>query len=192
MVVQEADGSYNWSVPEASIGELHGFHGNFGMHVRAYTYIRMHGADGLRQVSADAVLNANYLMAELRNDFDLFIDRSCMHEFVFSGNRQKRNGVKTLDMAKRMLDFGVHPPTTYFPLVVPEAMMIEPTETESKETLDYFIGVMRQIAQEARDTPEVVTTAPHTTEFKRFDEAGANRALNLRWKPVAAEAIAAD
>ena len=192
MVVQEADGSYNWSVPEASIGELHGFHGNFGMHVRAYTYIRMHGADGLRQVSADAVLNANYLMAELRNDFDLFIDRSCMHEFVFSGNRQKRNGVKTLDMAKRMLDFGVHPPTTYFPLVVPEAMMIEPTETESKETLDYFIGVMRQIAQEARDTPEVVTTAPHTTEFKRFYAAGVNRALNLRWKRVAAEAIAAD
>jgi glycine dehydrogenase subunit 2 len=193
LVAKADDGSYSWQQPEASMGRLHGFNGNFGMHVRAYTYIRMHGAAGLRQVSEDAVINANYLMAELRDDFDLPFDRSCMHEFVFSGNRQKKNGVKTLDMAKRMLDFGIHPPTTYFPLVVPEALMIEPTETESKESLDYFVSVMRQIAKEARETPEVVVNAPHTTEYKRFDEAGANRHLNLRWKPkTEATPVAAD
>ena len=105
-----------------------------------------------------------------------------MHEFVLSGNRQKKNGVRTLDIAKRLLDFGVHPPTTYFPLIVPEALMIEPTETESKESLDYFISAMLQIADEAENTPEVVTNAPHTTEYKRLDEAGANRNLNLRWR----------
>jgi len=163
------------------------------MHVRAYTYIRMHGAEGLRKVSEDAVLSANYLLAELRDKYDLPYDRSCMHEFVFSGNRQKKNGVKTLDIAKRLLDFGVHPPTTYFPLVVPEALMIEPTETESKESLDFFISAMRQIAEEAENTPEVVTNAPHTTEFKRFDEAGANRNLNLRWRTALAPVpVAAD
>jgi glycine dehydrogenase subunit 2 len=193
LVAKADDGAYSWQQPEASMGRLHGFNGNFGMHVRAYTYIRMHGAAGLRQVSEDAVINANYLMAELRDDFDLPFDRSCMHEFVFSGNRQKKNGVKTLDMAKRMLDFGIHPPTTYFPLVVPDALMIEPTETESKESLDYFVSVMRQIAKEARETPEVVVNAPHTTEYKRFDEAGANRHLNLRWKPkTEATPVAAD
>jgi glycine dehydrogenase subunit 2 len=191
----EKDGKdyYDWVEPTDSIGRLHGFHGNFGMHVRAYTYIRMHGAEGLRKVSEDAVLSANYLLAELRDKYDLPYDRSCMHEFVFSGSRQKKNGVRTLDIAKRLLDFGVHPPTTYFPLVVPEALMIEPTETESKESLDFFISAMRQIAEEAESTPEVVTNAPHTTEYKRFDEAGANRNLNLRWRtaPVP-EPVAAD
>jgi glycine dehydrogenase subunit 2 len=188
------DVTYDWVQPEASFGQLHGFHGNFGMHVRAYTYIRMHGAAGLRQVSEDAVLNANYLLSQLRERYDLPYDRSCMHEFVFSGNRQKKNGVKTLDIAKRLLDFGVHPPTTYFPLVVPEALMIEPTETESKESLDYFISAMLQIADEAETNPEFVAAAPHTTEFKRFDEAGANRNLNLRWKSdvPATSGIAAD
>jgi glycine dehydrogenase subunit 2 len=191
----EKDGEtyYDWVEPTDSVGRLHGFHGNFGMHVRAYTYIRMHGAEGLRKVSEDAVLSANYLLAELRDKYDLPYDRTCMHEFVFSGNRQKKNGVKTLDIAKRLLDFGVHPPTTYFPLVVPEALMIEPTETESKESLDFFISAMRQIAEEAENTPEVVTNAPHTTEFKRFDEAGANRNLNLRWRTALAPVpIAAD
>jgi glycine dehydrogenase subunit 2 len=172
---------YEWSVPSKSIGRLHSFHGNFGMHVRAYTYIRMHGAEGLRQVSEDAVLNANYLLARLRDEFDVTYDRTCMHEFVLSGNRQKRNGVKTVDIAKRLLDFGVHPPTTYFPLIVPEALMIEPTETESKESLDYFIDAMLQIAQESKEQPEFVTSAPHTTEYKRLDDVGANRNLNLRW-----------
>jgi glycine dehydrogenase subunit 2 len=190
---ESAEVVYNWVQPDASFGQLHGFHGNFGMHVRAYTYIRMHGAAGLRQVSEDAVLNANYLLSQLRERFDLPYDRSCMHEFVFSGNRQKKNGVKTLDMAKRLLDFGVHPPTTYFPLVVPEALMIEPTETESKESLDYFISAMLQIADEAESNPEFVIAAPHTTEYKRFDEAGANRNLNLRWRsesPAAAGVVA--
>ena len=107
-----------------------------------------------------------------------------MHELVFSANRQKRNGVRALDVAKRLLDFGLHPPTVYFPLIVPEALMIEPTETESKESLDGFIAAMRQIAEEAATTPEVVTGAPHTTEYKRLDEVAANRNLNLRWRPA--------
>ncbi|MEA2522988.1 MAG: glycine dehydrogenase subunit 2, partial [Thermomicrobiales bacterium] len=187
--------TYEQFQPQHSVGRLHSFHGNFGMHVRAYCYIRMHGAAGLRQVSEDAVLNANYLLANLRDRFDLPYDRTCMHEFVLSGNRQKQNGVRTLDIAKRLLDFGVHPPTTYFPLVVSEALMIEPTETESKESLDNFIAALRQIADEAETIPEFVTAAPHTTEYKRLDEVGANRNLNLRWKPTeqpVAEAVAAD
>jgi glycine dehydrogenase subunit 2 len=174
--------------PPDSIGRLHAFHGNFGMFVRAYTYIRMHGAAGLRQVSEDAVLNANYIRASLRDDYDLpFGDRTCMHETVFAATRQKARGVRALDVAKRILDFGIHPPTVYFPLVVPEALMIEPTETESKESLDHFIAVMRQIAREAAETPEVVQNAPHATEYKRLDEVAANRALNLRWRPEQAE-----
>ncbi|MBX6341994.1 MAG: aminomethyl-transferring glycine dehydrogenase subunit GcvPB, partial [Thermomicrobiaceae bacterium] len=172
---------YTWEWPEASIGKIHSFHGNFGMHVRAYTYIRMHGAEGLRQVSEDAVLAANYLLAKLRDRYDLPYDRTCMHEFVLSANRQKRNGVRALDIAKRLLDFGVHPPTIYFPLIVDEALMIEPTETESIETLDYFIEAMRQIADEAERDPEVVKSAPHETVYKRLDEVRANRQLNLRW-----------
>ncbi|CAA9577631.1 MAG: Glycine dehydrogenase [decarboxylating] (glycine cleavage system P2 protein) [uncultured Thermomicrobiales bacterium] len=178
---------YEWFQPEASIGQLHSFHGNFGMHVRAYCYIRMHGAEGLRMISEDAVLNANYLMSQLRDHFEVAYDRTCMHEFVLSGSRQKRNGVRTLDMAKRLLDFGVHPPTTYFPLIVAEALMIEPTETESKESLDYFIDALIQIAGEAEREPEKVTGAPHTTEFKRLDEVGANRALEVRWVPPMVE-----
>ncbi len=186
------DLSYGWVEPAKSIGRLHAFHGNFGMHVRAYTYIRMHGAAGLRQVSEDAVLNANYLLARLRGAFDLAYDRTCMHEFVLSGNRQKRNGVRTVDIAKRLLDFGIHPPTTYFPLIVPEALMMEPTETESKESLDYFVSAMLQIADEAERTPEFVVAAPHTTEYKRLDDVGANRNLNLRWlPPVAATPVGA-
>ena len=116
-----------------------------------------------------------------------------MHETVFSATRQKAQGVRALDIAKRLLDFGIHPPTVYFPLMVPEALMIEPTETESKESLDYFIGVMRQIAQEAAETPEIVQNAPHNTEYGRLDEVGANRSLNLRWLPAHAakqEAVA--
>lgn len=190
----EEDGktTYRFSQPQNSIGRLHAFHGNVGMHVRAYCYIRMHGAAGLRQVSADAVLNANYLLVNLKEKYDLPYDRRCMHEFVLSGNRQKKNGVRTLDIAKRLLDFGIHPPTTYFPLIVPEAMMIEPTETESKESLNYFIAAMLLIADEAQNDPEYVKTAPHTTEFRRLDDVGANRNLNLRWiSPVTEMAAAA-
>ncbi|CAN5370207.1 aminomethyl-transferring glycine dehydrogenase subunit GcvPB [soil metagenome] len=186
--------TYGYSWPEQTVGKIHSFLGNFGMHVRAYTYIRMHGAEGLRRVSEDAVLAANYLLANLRDHYDVAYDRTCMHEFVLSGNRQKKSGgVRTLDIAKRLLDFGVHPPTTYFPLIVPEALMIEPTETESIETLDYFIDAMIQIAGEAQNDPEFVKAAPHTTQFKRLDEVGANRNLNLRWQPEKAkEAVAAD
>ena len=180
LVVQD-DSGYTWQEPAESVGRLHGFHGNHGMHVRAYNYIRMHGEAGLRQVSQDAVLAANYLRVNLQDQYTVAFDRTCMHEFVLSGNRQKALGVRTLDIAKRLLDFGVHPPTTYFPLIVPEALMIEPTETESKETLDYFIAAMRQIADEAESNPELVTTAPHTTEYKRLDDVAANRNLDLRW-----------
>ena len=178
---------FAWFQPARSIGRLHGFNGNFGMHVRAYCYIRMHGAAGLRQISEDAVLNANYLLARLRDRYDVAYDRTCMHELVLSGNRQKAHGVRTLDIAKRLLDFGIHPPTTYFPLIVPEAIMIEPTETESIESLDGFVAAMLQIADEAEQTPEIVTGAPHRTEFKRLDEVTANRTLNLRWQPATDE-----
>lgn len=187
------DATYHWAQPEKSIGRLHSFHGNFGMHVRAYTYIRMHGAEGLLQISRDAVLNANYLLARLSDRFDVHYDRTCMHEFVLNGTRQKKQGVRTLDIAKRMLDFGIHPPTTYFPLIVPEAMMVEPTETESKESVDFLADSMLQIAEEAENNPEIVTSAPHNTEYKRLDEVGANRSLNLRWVPEPVrEPIAAD
>jgi glycine dehydrogenase subunit 2 len=180
-VVAGEGARFEWQTPERSIGRLHSFHGNFGMHVRAYTYIRMHGAAGLRQVSEDAVLNANYLLARLRDRFDVAYDRTCMHEFVLSANRQKANGVRALDVAKRLLDFGLHPPTVYFPLIVPEALMIEPTETESIESLDDFVAAMRQIADEAETNPEIVTSAPNNTEYRRLDEVAANRNLNLRW-----------
>jgi glycine dehydrogenase subunit 2 len=161
------------------------------MHVRAYCYIRLHGEDGLRQVSLDAVLAANYMLSKLRDRYELAYDRSCMHEFVLSAVRQKVLGVRTLDIAKRLLDFGVHPPTTYFPLIVPEALMIEPTETESKESLDYFISAMLQIADEAETMPEYVTSAPHNTEYKRLDDVTANRVLNLRWLPEPADELVA-
>ena len=178
------DPEYRWRWPEASIGKIHSFHGNFGMHVRAYTYIRMNGADGLREISEDAVLAANYLMANLKDRYELPYDRTCMHEFVLSADWQKTHGVRALDVAKRLLDFGVHPPTVYFPLIVSEALMIEPTETESIETLDYFIQAMRDIADEAETNPAFVQAAPHDTFFKRLDEVRANRQLNLRWSPA--------
>jgi glycine dehydrogenase subunit 2 len=180
--------------PEESIGRVHGFHGNFGMMVRAWCYIRMHGAEGLRQISEDAVLAANYLRTRLQDRYQIAYDRPCMHECVFTANRQKAHGVKALDIAKRLLDFGIHPPTVYFPLVVPEAMMMEPTETESIESLNAFIDAMLQIADEAETSPEIVTSAPHETEYKRLDEVGANRNLNLVWHAPepAREAVAAD
>lgn len=173
---------FDFNAPE-SIGKVHGFYGNFGVNVRAYTYIRMMGNSGLNRVSEDAVLNANYIQARLKGAYHLDFDRLCMHEFVMSGKRQKAKGVRTLDIAKRLLDFGVHPPTIYFPLIIEEALMIEPTETEGKETLDYFIDVMLQIAKEAEETPEKVTQAPHTTPVSRLDEVGAARTPILRWQP---------
>lgn len=158
-----------------SIGRVKPFYGNFGINVRAYTYIRSMGPDGLKAVTENAVLNANYMMRRLAEYYDLPFDRHCKHEFVLSGRRQKKLGVRTLDIAKRLLDFGYHPPTIYFPLNVEECIMIEPTETESKETLDSFIDAMIQIAKEAEETPEIVQEAPHTTVIGRLDETLADR-----------------
>lgn len=176
IVDQREDGTFffNSDFPE-SIGRVKSFYGNFGILVRAYTYIRTYGPDGLRKVSEYAVLNANYMLKRLAPYFDVPFDRFCKHEFVLSGTRQKKLGVKTLDMAKRLLDFGYHPPTIYFPLNVEECIMIEPTETESKETLDGFIDTMIRIAKEAEENPELVINAPYTTAVSRLDEAGAAR-----------------
>lgn len=177
---KDADGNIvlNSDRPD-SIGRLHSFYGNFGNMVRAYCYILSFGGDGLRKISENAVLNANYLKTLLKEDYELPYDVHCMHEFVISGRNQKKFGVRTHDISKRLLDFGVHPPTNYFPLIVPEAMMIEPTESESKETLDFFAEAMKQIAEEAKTTPEVVTNAPYTTPVRRLDEVAAARNLDV-------------
>ncbi len=167
--------------PERSIGRLGAFHGNFGVLVRAYAYIRSLGADGLRAISEAAVLNANYVQSRLRDAYDLAHDRRCMHEVLFSGARQKAQGAKTLDIAKRMIDYSYHPPTIYFPLVVDEALMIEPTESESKETLDAFCDAMLEIAREAETQPELLREAPHDAPLRRLDEATAARKPILRW-----------
>lgn len=172
--------SLDYNLPQ-SIGRVKPYYGNFGINVRAYTYIRTMGADGLKKVSEYAVLNANYMMRRLEPYFDLPYKQHCKHEFVLSGKRQKKLGVRTLDIAKRLLDFGYHPPTIYFPLNVEECMMIEPTETESKETLDEFIDVMIQIAKEVEETPEVVQEAPHHTVIGRLDETTAARKPILRY-----------
>jgi len=164
-----------------SIGKVKSFYGNFGVIVRAYAYIMSMGPDGLREVSENAVLNANYVAYKLKDDYLLPIETNCMHECVFSGDKQKSNGVSTLDIAKRLLDFGYHPPTIYFPLIVSEAMMIEPTECETKETLDEFINALKQIADEAINNPEIVKTAPHTTVVSRLDEALAARKPVVRF-----------
>lgn len=164
-----------------SIGKVKSFYGNFGVLVRAYAYILSMGADGLKEVSESAVLNANYIANKLKDDYLLPIDRTCMHECVFSGDKQKLNGVSTLDIAKRLLDFGYHPPTIYFPLIVSEAMMIEPTECETKETLDEFIEALKQIANESMNNPDIVKTAPHTTVVSRLDEASAARKPVVRY-----------
>jgi glycine dehydrogenase subunit 2 len=169
-----------------SIGRLRGFQGNYGVFVRAYAYIRSLGAPGLREVSEVAVLNANYLLARLRQEgvaeyLPAAYERLCMHEFVLSGTAMKRElGIKTLDLAKRLLDFGVHPPTVYFPLIVDEALLIEPTETETKETLDRFAAILAEILREAAEDPEIARTAPHTTPVRRLDEASAARRPVLR------------
>jgi glycine dehydrogenase subunit 2 len=168
-----------------SIGKVKAFYGNFGMMVRAYTYIRCNGAEGLERIGETAVLNANYLMARLKGAYDVFSDRYCKHEFIISAKRQRRaNGVRALDIAKRLIDHGFHPPTIYFPIVVEEAMMIEPTETESLETLDRFADAMLAIAREAEEDPDMLKSAPHTTAIGRLDEVAAVRKPNLRWQPV--------
>lgn len=164
-----------------TIGRVKPYYGNFGINVRAYTYIRSMGPDGLKAVTENAVINANYMMRRLEPHFELPFKQHCKHEFVLSGSRQKKLGVRTLDIAKRLLDFGYHPPTTYFPLNVEEALMIEPTETESKETLDEFCDILIQIAKETEENPEIVQEAPHTTVINRLDETLAARNPVLRY-----------
>lgn len=183
-VVEFADGKYYFDHDRPlSIGKVHSFHGNFGIIVRAYAYIRTMGPDGLRQASEDAVLNANYCLSRLKGQFDAPFERYCMHECVLTSKRQKPYGIKTLDIAKRLLDYGYHPPTIYFPLIVEEALMIEPTETESKETLDGFIEAMLSIAGEAETDAARIKGAPYSTVVGRLDEATAARKPVVRWKP---------
>jgi len=182
IVLKDSKYILDWDRPQ-SIGKIHSFYGNFLVMVRAYTYIRMMGPEGLKKVAEDAVLNANYLMNKLKEHLVLPYDRPCMHEFVVSAkNIKKETGVRTLDIAKRLLDYGFHAPTIYFPLIVPEALMIEPTETETKETLDEFYSAILKIIEEARNSPQIVKTAPHNTPVGRLDEVKANRELNLRYK----------
>jgi glycine dehydrogenase subunit 2 len=182
---KDEQGNYYWADPGVqSIGKVRANKGNFGVLVRAYTYIRTNGPDGLRHVAESAILNANYLKHELSSEYEIAYPQICQHEFVATAQRQKEEyGITATDIAKRLLDFGMYAPTVYFPLIVREAMMIEPTETETRETLDYFISVMRQIAEEARTEPEIVKTAPHTTVIGRLDQALAARKPNLRWMP---------
>ena len=181
-LVTKNNKGYIFTSPARSIGSLGVAYGNFGVMVKAYAYIRFLGAEGLKEVSENAVINANYLKEKLKAYYHLPYDRTCMHEVVFSEKQQKAKGVTTLDIAKRLLDYGFHPPTIYFPLVVEEALMLEPTETESKGTLDAFIEAMREIAREAEENPEVLHTAPHNTPIRRLDEATAARKPDLRWE----------
>jgi len=180
----KTDGRYHWSedYPD-SIGRVRAFYGNFNVMVKAYAYIRSLGAEGLKHSTEMAVLNANYIREKLKPYFDLPYDRICMHECVFSGRKQvAESGVHTTDIAKKLIDYGYHPPTIYFPLIVPEAMMIEPTETENKETLDAFCEAMIAIAQEAKENPEGVKNAPVTTPVGRLDEVLAARKPDVCWK----------
>ena len=188
--VRFADGVYSLDYDRPkSVGRVRSFLGNFGMMVRAYTYIREMGPEGLKAATELAVLNANYVRARLGDTFPPAYDTTCMHEVIVSDKKlQRETGMKTLDVAKRLIDYGHHPPTVYFPLVVAGAMMIEPTETESKETIDLFVEAMQAIAREAKESPELLTAAPQTTRLGRLDEARAARKPVLRWKaPEAAK-----
>jgi len=183
MVVRSEDGTFTLQEDmPLSIGRVRSFYANFSVVVRAYAYIRSLGGEGLRAASESAVLNANYLMSILKEHYFLPFDRVCKHEFVITPKNLKSTGVHTLDIAKRLLDYGYHPPTIYFPIIVEEAMMIEPTETESIETLDEFAQVLIKIAEEAQTDPDLVKNAPYTTLVTRLDEVGAVRKPNLRWR----------
>ena len=183
-LVQNEDGSYGFDDDRPdSIGKIHGFYGNFAMMVRGYAYIRAHGAEGLRQIAEDAVLSANYVKERLKGEYELRHDRHCMHEVVLSDLCQKEYGVSAMDICKRLMDYGFHPPTVYFPLVVPGALMIEPTETVSLQEIDGFVEALLSIAQEARSDAELVKGAPHTTYHRRLDETRAARHPVLRWEP---------
>ena len=186
VLVEKTDNTltFNYDRPQ-SVGRVRMFYGNYGMFVRALAYILANGPDGLRQTTEDAVLNANYIRAKLEDVYELPYKTPTLHEVVFSDRRQTRNGVKTGDIAKRLIDYGFHPYTTSFPMIVAGALMIEPTESESKEELDQFIDAMRQIAREADENPEIILHAPHATRVSRMDEVTAARKPVLRWKPDA-------
>ena len=184
VVVTKSDGTlgFDYNRPQ-SVGRVRAFYGNFGMFTRALAYIMANGPDGLRQTTEDAVLNANYIRKGLEGAFDLPYSTPSMHEVVFSDKIQAKKGVRTMDIAKRLIDYGFHPYTTAFPLIVPGALMIEPTESEPKEELDLFIEAMRSIAEEVDEDPQTVLNAPHNTRVSRLDEVAAARKPVLRWKP---------
>ncbi len=186
MVSKTPDGFGLDSDRPKSVGKIHGWYGSFLCILRAYVYILYYGRERLAQIAENAVLNANYLRVQLQGWYDVAYPEICMHECVFTARRQqKAHGVRTLDIAKRLMDYGYHPPTVYFPLIVPEALMIEPTETESKETLDAFVDAMRRIAREIEEDPALVKSAPLTTPVRKLDEATAARQPCLCWTPTA-------
>jgi glycine dehydrogenase subunit 2 len=179
----ESDGKrykLNWNLKH-SIGKVSSFFGAFSVLVKAYTYIRILSAEGLHSASEQAIINSNYLLALLKNNYDIPYEKQCMHEFVLSSSKFKKNGIRALDIAKSLLDMGIHAPTIYFPLIVPEAMMIEPTETESKESLDNFINAMQKIAKKAEENPQSLQNSPLNTPVGRLDEVKANKELNVKW-----------
>ena len=182
-VIEEGDEDlpplFGFIDPPKSIGRVKAFHGHFGMIVRAYIYIMMNGAEGMRKIAEHAVLNANYLLARLRDTYHVPYDRICMHEFVAEGRWDDAPEVHALDIAKRLMDYKFHPPTNYFPLIVHEALMIEPTETENKETLDAFADALIKIAEEAHTDPQLLKDAPHITPIGRVDEVKAAKDLLL-------------
>jgi glycine dehydrogenase subunit 2 len=182
---------WNYDLPD-SIGRVRAYYGNFGVLVRALAYIMAHGGNGLPQATLDALLNANYIRALLEPYYDLAYRAPSMHECVFSDDRQAKNGVRTGDIAKRLIDYGFHPYTVSFPLIVRGALMIEPTETESKRELDLFVDAMISIAKEAEENPELVLKAPHLTRTRRVDEVTAARRPIVRWKPQTKASQAAD
>jgi glycine dehydrogenase subunit 2 len=184
VVITKADGTlgFEYNRPR-SVGRVRAFYGNFGMFVRALAYIQANGPDGLRQTTEDAVLNANYIRKGLEGSYDLPYATPSMHEVVFSDKLQAKRGVRTMDIAKRLIDYGFHPYTTAFPLIVPGALMIEPTESESKEEMDLFVEAMKSIAEEVAEDPQTVLDAPHSTRVSRLDETAAARKPVLRWKP---------
>ena len=185
VVITKPDGTLGFEYDRPmSVGRVRAFYGNFGMFVRALAYILANGPDGLRQTTEDAVLNANYIRKGIEGAYDLPYPTPTMHEVVFSDRLQAKKGVKTMDIAKRLIDYGFHPYTTAFPLIVPGALMIEPTESESKEELDLFIEAMRSIAEEVEEDPKIVLDAPHSTRVSRLDEVAAARKPVLRWKPA--------
>jgi glycine dehydrogenase subunit 2 len=185
VLVQDKNGakSWNYNRPQ-SLGRMRAFYGNTGMFIRALAYILANGPDGLLQTTEDAVLNANYIRKNLEGVYDLPYKTASMHEVVFSDKLQAAKGVKTGDIAKRLIDYGFHPYTVSFPMIVHGALMIEPTESEPKEELDLFIEAMRAIAKEVEETPELVKTAPHSTRISRLDEVQAARKPILRWRPA--------